>query len=124
MKLKHIYLMFLFLILLMSITSCKYECDKCYDKGVIRCVICNGKGHSKCNVCEGKERTLCNKCGGTGFINKPDTIKGDVQIICSSCRDGYAKCSNCDSNDQECTICDNGYVRCYYCQGKKYKDET
>lgn len=123
MKYKYIFLTFLILILLMSITSCKYECDKCHDKGVVTCVICNGKGQSKCNVCEGKEKSICNECGGSGIkiITTMNNVK--LKSQCGSFDNGYEKCLNCD-NGGECTICNNGYVRCYYCQGKQYKDEA
>ena len=126
----------LFLLMVISVTmgvsACKdkeeapkYNCETCYDKGVIDCPNCHVKDCTNTSCHNGiisyscwRCLNFCDYCDGFGYIMAGSLYLGD----CTFCEAGrvYEDCSECQNKryfTKSCSDCVDGYIG-----GKKCSD--
>lgn len=104
-------------------------CKTCQEKGHTDCPTCQKTGKLVCGQCNGSKKHDCPSCNGYGFFNCTDCgHTGFVEIGCSVCDDGQAKCNGCGGKGYhsikigesvDCRQCNaTGKTTCLACGGK------
>ena len=77
-----------------------YDCDTCYDEGVIECSACEGKNVTACTLCDGSGERECDLCSGFG------------RKKCAECGGDGGRYSAFSSTWFDCFYCTAGYASC------------